>query len=259
MSFGEVNCGILSISTTKRWSRGTDKKTSLVLLVFLLMFLIAASGRTASARRSRQRDAVRKTTSTTVEPTQSDMSNSPEADLHLSGSKEKNTRRSEKKNRRHGPNVLKTSQRAKILTEKRYLKKDWCKSRPVKQYIRTKSGCKAVLINQFCYGHCNSFYIPKDLEVHEADEELTPQYFKSCAFCKPKSEEWITVRLKCKRAGRKRKRRFIKKRVKRVKGCRCIAVPGLERTQLASPVRESDFNVAPTQMVMNSTSNSSDR
>lgn len=137
-------------------------------------------------------------------------------------------RKEDKKGRRRKKlPILKTSMRAKKITERRYLKKDWCKSQPVRQHLRTKNNCHGVVINQFCYGQCNSFYIPKDLVI-DVDQEVVPDYFKSCSFCKPKTLEWISVRLRCKNIGKTGMPRFITKRIKRVKGCTCVAVPDLE-------------------------------
>ena len=133
----------------------------------------------------------------------------------------------ERKRTNKNINILKTSQKAKIITEKRYLKKDWCKSQLVKQRIQTTSNCRGLIINQFCYGQCNSFYIPKDIII-DPDEKIAPDYFKSCSFCKPKKEEWISVRLRCRNIKRTKMPRFLTKRIKRVKGCTCIAVPDLD-------------------------------
>lgn len=135
-------------------------------------------------------------------------------------------RKAERKRKNNKENVLKTSIKAKIVTERKYLKKDWCKSQPVKQKIQTTSNCRGMIINQFCYGQCNSFYIPKDV-ITDPDEKIIPEYFKSCSFCKPKKEEWVSVRLRCRNIKRTGMPRFINKKIKRVKGCTCIAVPDL--------------------------------
>ena len=137
--------------------------------------------------------------------------------------------RDERKKRKQKDSVLKTSMKAKTITETRYLKKDWCKSQPVRQKIKTRNNCLAVVINQFCFGQCNSFYIPKDITT-DPDREPVPDYFKSCSFCKAKKEEWISVRLRCKNIRKTRMPRFIIKKMKRIKGCTCIAVPDLDMT-----------------------------
>ena len=131
---------------------------------------------------------------------------------------------------RKNENILKTSMRAKIVTERRYLKKDWCKSQPVRQKVSTRNNCHGVLINQFCYGQCNSFYIPKDIIV-DLNQDLDADYFKSCSFCKPKREEEVSVRMRCRNIRKTRMPRFITKRIKRVKGCTCIAVPDLNLSE----------------------------
>lgn len=124
-------------------------------------------------------------------------------------------------------NVLKTIARAKFITESRLLKSDWCKSQPVRQTIRTKNGCKGSVINHFCYGQCNSFYIPKDLTVDSKDTSdagAGVDYFKSCSYCKPKSESWVSVRLKCKSHPGRKRAKHITKKIKRVDGCTCVSV-----------------------------------
>ncbi|XP_076800526.1 gremlin-1-like [Clavelina lepadiformis] len=157
--------------------------------------------------------------------------------------------------RQRNQDILKTGEKAKIVTERRYLKSDWCKSQPVKQHIRTKY-CHGVIVNQFCYGQCNSFYIPKDIVVDEREENVIPQYFKSCSFCKPKKEEWISVRLKCKRQrGRGRKRsKHITKKVKRVKGCTCIAVPDLDKFATPTAQQPSPEVISSSGPEINATS-----
>lgn len=122
-----------------------------------------------------------------------------------------------------GKRILKTSEEARIVTEKRYLKSDWCKIRPLKQVVQTRNGCKGNFINNFCYGQCNSFYIPKELTGEEREQEA----FKSCSFCKPFKVERVSVTLTC--PGRRhRQRRTIKRMVNRIKECRCIAVPDID-------------------------------
>ncbi|XP_055685500.1 uncharacterized protein LOC129791372 [Lutzomyia longipalpis] len=132
--------------------------------------------------------------------------------------------------------LLKSSKNALVVTRKEYLKKDWCKTEPLVQRVREEGCLSRTIINRFCYGQCNSFYIPKsprrprrnrgrsqqlrngqDFE----DEDLTGAAFKSCAFCKPKRFTWITVTLRCPSMTPQLRR----KRIQRIKQCKCIAEP----------------------------------
>lgn len=109
--------------------------------------------------------------------------------------------------------VLESSQEALHITERKYLKRDWCKTQPLKQTIH-EEGCNSrTIINRFCYGQCNSFYIPRHVRKEEGS-------FQSCSFCKPKKFTTMTVTLNCPELQPPRK----KKRITRVKECRCISI-----------------------------------
>ncbi|KAL0164675.1 hypothetical protein M9458_040428 [Cirrhinus mrigala] len=104
-------------------------------------------------------------------------------------------------------------QEALHVTERRYLKLDWCKTQPLKLMIY-EDGCQPrAIINRFCYGQCNSFYIPR--HVYQEDSA-----FQSCSVCKPKSFTTVTYTLNCPGQIPSTK----KKRVRRVKQCRCTSV-----------------------------------
>jgi gremlin len=132
-----------------------------------------------------------------------------------------------------GDKLLKSSKNALIVTRKEYLKKDWCKTEPLVQRIREEGCLSRTIINRFCYGQCNSFYIPKSPKRRRAqnnrprdsgdfeDEDLTGAAFRSCAFCKPKKFTWITVTLRCPSMVPQLRR----KRIQRIKQCKCIAEP----------------------------------
>ncbi|XP_062974952.1 gremlin-1 [Elgaria multicarinata webbii] len=109
--------------------------------------------------------------------------------------------------------VLESSQEALHVTERKYLKRDWCKTQPLKQTIH-EEGCNSqTIINRFCYGQCNSFYIPRHFRREEGS-------FQSCSFCKPKKFTTVSITLTCPELQPPRK----KKRIKRVKECRCISI-----------------------------------
>ncbi|KAM4662823.1 gremlin-1 [Discoglossus pictus] len=109
--------------------------------------------------------------------------------------------------------VLESSQEALHVTERKYLKRDWCKTQPLKQIIH-EEGCNSrTIINRFCYGQCNSFYIPRHIHREEGS-------FQSCSFCKPKKVTSMMITLNCPELQPSTKR----KRITRVKQCRCISI-----------------------------------
>lgn len=117
-------------------------------------------------------------------------------------------------------NALKSSKNALIVTKKEYLKEDWCKTEPLVQKIREPGCIPVTVINKFCYGQCNSFYIPKGPRRRDGNEERPPPAFKSCSFCRPKNVTWITVTLRC--PGQNPP--FRRKRLQKIKQCKCLPV-----------------------------------
>ncbi|XP_053612229.1 gremlin-2-like [Plodia interpunctella] len=115
--------------------------------------------------------------------------------------------------------ILKSSKNALVVTKKEYLKEDWCKTEPLVQKIREPGCLPATVINKFCYGQCNSFYIPKGPRRRDG-EERPPPAFKSCSFCKPKKMTWVTVKLRC--PGQNPPYRL--KRLQKIKQCKCLPV-----------------------------------
>lgn len=109
--------------------------------------------------------------------------------------------------------VLESSQEAKYITERRYLKLDWCKTQPLKQTIEEEGCLSRTIINRFCYGQCNSFYIPRHIYKEEGA-------FQSCSTCKPKAFITVAYTLSC--PGKTPSTR--KKLVKRVKLCHCASI-----------------------------------
>ena len=138
-------------------------------------------------------------------------------------------------------NMLQTSPKdALIVTKKRFLRKDWCQSQPLIQRIGQDQCLSATVLNRFCYGQCNSFFIPKnqlrnddvtDQQVArgQGDEAAgavlsgsgiaaTAKAFRSCAVCQPKKTSWVTVTLKCPSLVPNIRRR----RVLIINQCRCM-------------------------------------
>lgn len=113
-----------------------------------------------------------------------------------------------------GDQMIHGSRKAFAVTKVEYLKKEWCKTEPLKQIVREEGCLQRTVVNRFCYGQCNSFFIPKSNK-----KDLEAAAFKSCSFCKPKRYSWITVTLRCPR----RKPRFKRKRIQIIKRCKCMA------------------------------------
>ena len=109
------------------------------------------------------------------------------------------------------PTLLKSSRRARIVTKQKYLKKGWCKTEKLIRRLR-EPGCRSQrVIDRFCYGQCNSFYIPRESRRRRA--------FKSCPSCMPRRWQKVSVVFHC--PGQVPARRH--RTVKLVKQCRCMA------------------------------------
>ncbi|KAG5262305.1 hypothetical protein AALO_G00273720 [Alosa alosa] len=106
--------------------------------------------------------------------------------------------------------LLASSQEALVVTERKYLRNDWCKTQSLRQIVSEEGCLSRTVINRFCYGQCNSFYIP-----HMKDQES----FQSCAFCQPQKFTMLTVELDCPEL----QPTFRHRRIQRVKQCRCIS------------------------------------
>lgn len=123
--------------------------------------------------------------------------------------------------------ILLSSREALVVTERKYLRSDWCKTQPLKQTVSLEGCMSRTIVNRFCYGQCNSFYIPRHLESSsrpngrkrqaKANQEAS---FQSCAFCKPHRISTLTVRLICPRLQPPYRHR----KIQRIKECRCISV-----------------------------------
>ena len=76
-----------------------------------------------------------------------------------------------------------------FVMKKTDLKEGWCKTRTLRQTIRVAGCLPVTVLNNYCYGQCNSFYIPS----HSSEEPL----FKSCTSCVPQRSFIKTVTLQC--------------------------------------------------------------
>ncbi|XP_033735537.1 gremlin-2-like [Pecten maximus] len=101
-----------------------------------------------------------------------------------------------------------------VITKRRHLKKEWCKTQHFTQVVREPGCLSRTIINNFCYGQCNSFFIPKSDR-----RDLKEAAFVSCGFCKPRAFSTIRVTLMCPGKHYRLKR----KRILKIKKCRCMA------------------------------------
>lgn len=132
------------------------------------------------------------------------------------------------------PEVLSSSHEALVVTERRYLRRDWCKTQPLRQTV-SEEGCRSrTVVNRFCYGQCNSFYIPRHMGPSSAQAQSRGQAsdsgrkshnkaqepFQSCSFCRPHRITQLTIQLECPDL----QPPFRHRKVQRVKQCRCMSV-----------------------------------
>ena len=99
-----------------------------------------------------------------------------------------------------------------FIMRKSDLRSDWCKTRPLKQTIKVPGCLPVQVMNNFCYGQCNSLYIPN----HASEQPL----FESCTTCMPQRSFTKTVTLRCPSLPVK----FRKHRYLHSKKCRCTSV-----------------------------------
>lgn len=99
-----------------------------------------------------------------------------------------------------------------FIMKKADLRDDWCKTRPFKQTIQVNGCLPLEVMNNFCYGQCNSLYIPN----HASAEPL----FQSCTSCMPQRTFTKTVTLRCPSLPVK----FRKHKYTYSKKCRCTSV-----------------------------------
>ncbi|XP_065153644.1 gremlin-2 [Paramisgurnus dabryanus] len=122
--------------------------------------------------------------------------------------------------------MLSSSREALVVTERKYLKSDWCKTQPLRQTVSLEGCVSRTVINRFCYGQCNSFYIPRHLTSQSSSHrrrKTSPDHnnsFQSCAFCQPSRITTVTVRLHCPGL----QPPYRQRKVQRIKQCKCVSV-----------------------------------
>ncbi|XP_015196201.1 gremlin-1-like [Lepisosteus oculatus] len=79
---------------------------------------------------------------------------------------------------------------ALFVTERRFVRRDWCESRPLVHTVRVQGCLSRAVIVRFCYGQCNSFYIP-------GVGGDGGGAFRSCSYCQPRQLGTLAVTLTC--------------------------------------------------------------
>ena len=105
-----------------------------------------------------------------------------------------------------------SSENLAILGRIKTIDKENCRAKMFNQTVSLPGCEQRVIKNRFCYGRCNSFYVPLDGSQNQLR-------FKTCSACKPVKSQRIAVSLKCFTSP------FAKRTVivEKVKTCRCKA------------------------------------
>lgn len=160
----------------------------------------------------------------------------PEPEVNLGLSRKSERRRHRKKNRRQKMNRRrrrKNRKRKKIFRDRlqlkgqteqivsrangRRLKKEgWCKTERMKLRVKEPGCVSRVVVNNFCRGQCNSYYVPRVLGT---GQDSNNGAFKSCSFCKPNNSAVTSVTLVC--PGKKPA--YVYKKMLRVFECLCLS------------------------------------
>lgn len=81
--------------------------------------------------------------------------------------------------------MIKKSKGTRIMSMSEW-KKNWCTRQKFNQTVSHKNCISVTIANYYCYGQCNSIYVPGN---HKA--------LQTCLKCSPKSYIWKYVELKC--------------------------------------------------------------
>lgn len=102
----------------------------------------------------------------------------------------------------------------KLMNEKDWKKDDEqlnCLSRVFREPIVVKDCEPRFVKNRYCYGQCNSVYIPQMFGN-----------FKNCKACVPSIEIQKTIRIRCNKfAQNKNETKYLRKTITLVKECKC--------------------------------------
>lgn len=101
-------------------------------------------------------------------------------------------------------------------------KKDRCKTLKLKHKIVEKDCLPKMITNKYCYGQCNSFFIPTHFDIDSNSTE-NEAVFKTCSLCRPKKFEWISLKLYCPTFSPP----FKIQKVQLIQKCKCLNDPSL--------------------------------
>lgn len=132
--------------------------------------------------------------------------------------------------------VLKsTNDAVVVMNQLANLKKDFCKTEKIVQRIKEDGCIGRNVINRYCYGQCNSFYIPEGPKRRRGrhhhhrrnkmanpeyldDEDLTVPQMQTCPSCRPNKVGWVTITLRCPKLSPPTR----KKRIQKIRQCKCM-------------------------------------
>ena len=103
------------------------------------------------------------------------------------------------------------------------LRDEWCTTKRFRHEVKLRGCLKTTILNNFCYGQCNSFFIPKKIRLKKNRNNKLKEddVFMSCGFCQPRNSRSVAVTMRCPNA--KRGLQFKRKRVQILQQCQCIS------------------------------------
>ncbi len=105
------------------------------------------------------------------------------------------------------------SESVAILGKIKKIEQEKCRAKLFNQTV-SWPGCESrVVRNRFCYGRCNSFYIP----LNPTEATTHHSQFKTCSACRPVERRLLSLHLKC--ASEPNGKRKVS--VEKVLSCRC--------------------------------------
>ena len=95
---------------------------------------------------------------------------------------------------------------------------EWCYTKVWKMTVELKGCNSRVIPNNYCYGQCNSYYLPSGLQENEFSNGRSTMY---CTHCAPSKTEVRKIPLYCPNKNG-RGGRFKSRKILIVKKCKCI-------------------------------------
>lgn len=73
---------------------------------------------------------------------------------------------------------LRSSGKSRIIGRSQHFRKDWCKTAPLTQTISEKGCISKKIVNNYCYGQCNSLFIPQDSNGRSLNVDLSDEAYR---------------------------------------------------------------------------------